>query len=246
MLDLSIKKQEDGFTLDISFQAKSDRYALIGASGSGKTMTLRAIAGLVKPDQGQIIIDDRVLFDSKQKINLPVRQRRVGLLAQSYALFPHLTVEENIGFGLKKIDKKLKKELVNDQLKSIRLGEYGGRYPNQLSGGQQQRVALARALVTRPDILLLDEPLSALDSYLREQMEEEILEALANYQGATILVTHNIEEAYRLANHIMVMDQGRLVDFGDKERVISQPANPEAARLVSVRKRAPIFQGKIL
>ncbi len=187
-LEVNITKKLDGFTLRAEFTAGSTATALLGASGCGKSMTLRCIAGIVKPDAGRIVLDGRVLFDSEQHIDLPPQQRGVGLLFQNYALFPNMTVEQTILCGLKsEKDKAVRRERCAEMLRAMRLEALAKRCPAQLSGGQQQRTALARILVGRPRILMLDEPFSALDSYLREEVESEVGSLLAGFDGTALL-----------------------------------------------------------
>ena len=198
-LEINIEKKLDGFTLRAAFTAGNTSTALLGASGCGKSMTLRCIAGIVKPDRGRIVLDGRMLFDSAQHIDLPPQQRGVGLLFQNYALFPNMTVEQNILCGLKaEKDPAARRAACAEMLRAMRLEPLAKRYPAQLSGGQQQRAALARILVGKPRILMLDEPFSALDSYLREEVEGEVGSLLASFAGTALLVTHNRDEAYRL------------------------------------------------
>ena len=193
-LEVHIEKKLNGFTLRSDFTAGNTATAILGASGCGKSMTLRCIAGIVKPDKGRIVLDGRVLFDSGQHIDLPPQQRGVGLLFQNYALFPNMTVEQNILCGLKaEIDKAARKARCAEMLQAMRLESLAKRYPAQLSGGQQQRTALARILVGKPKILMLDEPFSALDSYLREEVEGEVGSLLAGFASSfsnRLLVTH--------------------------------------------------------
>ena len=191
-LEVNIEKKLDGFTLRAAFSAGNTPTALLGASGCGKSMTLRCIAGIVKPDKGRIVLDGRVLFDSEQHIDLPPQQRGAGLLFQNYALFPNMTVEQNILCGLKaEKDRAARQARCAELLRAMRLEPLAKRYPAQLSGGQQQRTALARILAGRPRILMLDEPFSALDSYLREAVESEVGSLLAGFDGTALLVTHN-------------------------------------------------------
>ena len=195
-LEVNIEKKLDGFTLRAAFSAGNTPTALLGASGCGKSMTLRCIAGIVKPDKGRIVLDGRVLFDSEQHIDLPPQQRGAGLLFQNYALFPNMTVEQNILCGLKaEKDRAARQVRCAELLRAMRLEPLAKRYPAQLSGGQQQRTALARILAGRPRILMLDEPFSALDSYLREAVESEVGSLLAGFDGTALLVTHNRDEA---------------------------------------------------
>lgn len=231
-----IKKQLQGFNLEVSFQENEGILGFLGASGSGKSMTLRCIAGIDTPDSGRIILNDRVLFDSEKKINVPIRKRKVGFLFQNYALFPHLTVENNIGFGLhKKVSKEEIRKIINNKISMLRLSGLENRFPFELSGGQQQRVALARALVTEPDILLLDEPFSALDEYLRAQMVEELSEDLSNYNGKIIFVTHNMEEAYQLCHRICVFSKGRIEEQGTREDIFKNPSTITTANLTGCK-----------
>ena len=223
-LEVNIEKKLDGFTLRAAFTAGNTSTALLGASGCGKSMTLRCIAGIVKPDRGRIVLDGRVLFDSAQHIDLPPQQRGVGLLFQNYALFPNMTVEQNILCGLKAEKAPPPAALPAPKcLRAMRLETLAKRYPAQLSGGQQQRAALARILVGKPRILMLDEPFSALDSYLREEVEGEVGSLLANFAGTALLVTHNRDEAYRLCKEMIVLNEGQVLRAG-KQRGFCRPA----------------------
>lgn len=214
--------------------------AILGPSGCGKTMTLKCIAGLMTPDEGEITLNQQVLFDSQQEINLPARERHIGFLFQNYALFPHMTVEENIAFGISQLNVSEKNERVEELLQKMRLERLGHRYPAQLSGGQQQRVALARALAAKPEVLLLDEPFSALDTQVKERLEAELLEIQSYYQGHILFVTHNLAEAYRLSNKMAVYETGGLLQWGDRQTVIEHPANKKVARITGMQN---IFDG---
>ncbi len=235
-LFIDINKQLPEFDLQIALHCVAQSIGILGASGTGKSMLLKCIAGMETPSSGRIVINGKVLFDSEQKINLPSRDRHIGFLFQNYALFPHLTVAQNIAFGLPKELPSLQiKQKVSEQLHSIELQGFGDRYPHQLSGGQQQRVALARALVSQPDILLLDEPFSALDTHLRSQMERELISMLSHYQGMTLFVTHNIEEAYRICTNLLILDHGQVMRYGEKSDVLENPSNLETARLTGCK-----------
>jgi ABC-type sulfate/molybdate transport systems, ATPase component len=238
-LCVEIKKRLPGFTLETSFDTNSDVVGLLGASGSGKSMTLRCIAGLVKPDEGRIVLNDRVLFDSVKGINMPSRQRQVGFLFQNYALFPNMTVAENIAFGLPKKDKLNKQTIIKQMISLNKLEGLEDRYPFQLSGGQQQRAALARALAVNPEALLLDEPFSALDEHLRLQIMTQLLDLLRNYQGSTVFVTHNINEAYRMCQKLVVLSNGKVEEQGRKEDLFSKPATLTSARLTGCKNISP-------
>lgn len=238
-IEVSIKKKFEGFTLDVDFKNSNQKLGILGASGSGKSMTLKCIAGIEKPDTGKIIVNDKVLFDSESKINLPSKDRSVGYLFQNYALFPTMNVEENIGIGIKK-KKELKREMVNEKIKEFHLEGLAKRYPSELSGGQQQRVALARMLVTNPYVILLDEPFSALDSFLKEILQQQLLETLESYHGDIIIVSHNRDEVYRLCERMVVIDGGKTVVNGNTKEVFENPRKVAAARLTGCKNISPI------
>ena len=239
-LEVHIVKKFKDFTLQSDFSTGNTVTALLGASGCGKSMTLRCIAGIVKPDSGRIVLDDQVLFDSAAHIDLPPQQRGVGLLFQNYALFPNMTVEQNILCGANGIaDKALRRARCAELLHAMRLEDLAGRYPAQLSGGQQQRTALARILVGNPRLLMLDEPFSALDSYLREEVEGEVGALLASFAGTALLVTHNRDEAYRLCPDMVVMDHGTVLRVGPTREVFADPRSVTAARLTGCKNIFP-------
>jgi molybdate transport system permease protein len=234
-LEVAIAKQVSGFRLDVEFTANSTTLGLLGASGSGKTMTLRAIAGLETPDRGRIVLHGRVLFDSAHRINVPARERRIGLLFQNYALFPHLTVAQNVAFGLRRVPELERARRVEKQLAAVHLDHLARRYPASLSGGEQQRVALARALAVEPAALLLDEPFSALDTHLRSALERQLRETLETYRGSTLFVSHNLEEAYRVCGELVVLAGGRVAARGPREEIFRQPPTLEVARLTGCK-----------
>ncbi|OBQ39977.1 MAG: maltoporin [Anabaena sp. CRKS33] len=232
-LFLNIEKRLPNFHLQVAFNTDDQPLGLLGGSGAGKSMILRCLAGIETPTQGQIILNNRVLFDSENNINIPIYQRRIGFLFQNYALFPHLTVAQNIAFGIPKyIDTKTE---VEKQLIAMKLQGFGNRYPHQLSGGQQQRVALARGLASNPEALLLDEPFSALDTHLRSQLEQQVTEILADYSGVTLFVTHNMEEAYRLCPNLLVLEQGKAAHYGSKYEIFQHPASVNVAQLTGCK-----------
>ena len=242
-LEVHITKKFDGFSLHAEFAAGNTAAAILGASGCGKSMTLRCIAGIVKPDSGRIVLDGRVLFDSEQGIDLPPQQRNVGLLFQNYALFPNMTVEQNILCALKKEkDPAARKAACAEALRAMRLEELARRLPSELSGGQQQRAALARILAGKPRILMLDEPFSALDSYLREEVEGEVGSLLSSFDGTALLVTHNRDEAYRLCKEMIVMDSGEVLRTGTTKEVFADPRRLTAARLTGCKNILPCVQ----
>lgn len=234
-LEVQIEKKLLDFTLEVSFRAEAEPLSILGASGAGKTMLLRCIAGLERPDRGRINLNDRVFFDSESHLNIPARQRRVGMLFQNYAIFPHRTVAENIGFGLEALPRDERSKRVAELIGRTHLAGLEDRPSRTLSGGEQQRVALARALAIEPEALLLDEPLSALDTHLRSQVEIQLQETFAAYRRPTLLVTHNMEEAYRLGARLLVLSRGRVVASGAKERIFQRPPSVEVARLTGCK-----------
>lgn len=212
---------------------------LLGASGCGKSMTLKCIAGIVKPDRGRIVLNDRVLFDSERHIDVKVQKRRVGYLFQNYALFPGMTVRENIRIAVQG-DAEKKNRLAEKYLKLLRIEELADSYPTKLSGGQQQRVALARVLASEPDVLMLDEPFSALDYYLKEQLQIELLEALKEFPGVVLMVSHSRDEVYRFCSRIHVLEQGSVVVSGLTREVFQNPKAVAAARLTGCKNIVPV------
>ncbi len=222
-----IKKKLGDFTLNIQLSAGSEVLALLGPSGCGKTLTLRCIAGVERPDEGYIEVDGHVLFDSSARVDLPPQERQVGLLVQHYALFPTMTAARNIAVGLGRRDPAL----VADYIRRFRLEGLEDLLPSQLSGGQRQRVALARMLITRPRLLMLDEPFSALDPHLRWELEQEVLSVTRSFGGTTLLVSHDRDQVYRIARSIAVCDQGRIDRQGDKWALLRDPQTVTTARL---------------
>jgi molybdate transport system permease protein len=235
-LFLDIEKKLSSFHLKIAFNTDNQPLGLLGSSGAGKSMILRCLAGIETPTKGRIVLNNRVLFDSEKGINVPVRERKIGFLFQNYALFPHLTVAQNIAFGLpKELSNGNIKLEVEKQLIAMHLEGLGNRYPHQLSGGQQQRVALARALASQPEALLLDEPFSALDTHLRSQLEQQMTETLADYSGVTLFVTHNMEEAYRLCPNLLVLEDGKEAHHGSKYEIFQHPATMNVAKITGCK-----------
>lgn len=225
MLEVKIKKKLGAFTLDVAFEAENrEKLALLGASGCGKSMTLKCIAGIERPDEGRIALDGKVLFDSAQHIDLKPQKRRVGYLFQQYALFPNMTVEQNIAAGVRVKDRALVRQAVAEKIAAMHLEGLEKKRPSQLSGGQQQRTALARILVNEPELLLLDEPFSALDSYLRWQMEMELSDTLRDFGGTVVFVSHSRDEVYRLCDSVCVLNHGH---SEDKQPVRAMFENPQ-------------------
>ena len=210
MLEVQIYKKLAEFDLDVSFQVNDNILGLMGASGSGKSMTLKCIAGIETPDQGRIVLNDRVLFDSEKKINVPIQKRNVGYMFQSYALFPNMNVYENISVGLRARKVKDVDIVVQKVMQQFRIFELASRYPKQLSGGQRQRVALARLMAYEPDVLLLDEPFSALDEDLKEDLLRELKSEL-QISKPVVFVSHNKEEVNELCDFKYKIKQGEIV-----------------------------------
>ena len=233
-LSVDIRKKYKGFELEAAFSSEDETLAILGASGSGKSMTLKCVAGLISPDEGRIVSDGRVLFDSAQKIDLRPQERDVGYLFQSYALFPNMTVRQNIAIA--HAGNPAAREADTAALMSkYGISELADRYPVQLSGGQQQRAALARIFAYGPGLLLLDEPFSALDAYLRENMQAEFKRIIREYKGSVVFVTHSRDEAYKIADSIVILDEGRPAAKGDLKDVFKHPGNVRAARITGCK-----------
>lgn len=248
-LQVEIKKQVKGFSLQVELEAAGGCLGILGASGCGKSMTLKSIAGLVQPDEGRISlareeeagghvqIRETVFFDSFSRTSLPPQKRRVGYLFQSYALFPNMTVAQNIAAGLQG-ERRPPAEItgcVSELVRRFQLHGMENSYPRQLSGGQQQRVALARILAYKPDILLLDEPFSAMDAHLREGMRLELARIIRSYPGVVILVTHDRDEAYQLCDRMALLDEGSVLAAGDTREIFASPQTVQAARLTGCK-----------
>lgn len=228
-LEVDIKKRYGPFTLDVSFRAGNEILALLGASGCGKSLTLKCIAGIERPDEGRIVLDGRVLFDSKDRVDLSPQKRRAGYLFQQYALFPHMTVEQNVAAGVR--DKSRRAEVVSEKLAAMRLEPLRKKLPAQISGGEQQRVALARILASEPEIIMLDEPLSALDDYLKWQVELELADAMSAFGGTAIYVSHSRDEVYRLCDTVCVLNKGKSEPRQPVGELFSAPTTLNACRL---------------
>ena len=257
-LSVNIKKQYRSFTLDMNFELDGRRVGILGASGSGKSMTLRSIAGILTPDEGRIVLGDRVLFDSSRHINLRPQVRNVGYLFQNYALFPNMTVRENILAGLeakgrsegslkenkpaygglfsrRKVFKEEKSRRADEMIEKFKLTGLEDRLPRQISGGQQQRVALARIMAYSPDVILLDEPFSALDWFLKDRMQLELTEMLKDYEGMVIMVSHDRDEIYRFSEELLIVDEGKVVKRGETRSVFADPGTRAAAALTGCK-----------
>jgi|Deesub1362A_J573_1020465.scaffolds.fasta_scaffold02338_4 molybdate transport system ATP-binding protein len=231
------------FSLRIRLELGQEMAVLFGPSGAGKSLCMRALAGLIRPQTGSIHLDGKALFDAQRGIMLPPQQRRIGYVPQNYALFPHMTVSENITYGLRGMKRAQRISRLEELLSIMRLEGLQDRRPSQLSGGQQQRVALARALARQPALLLMDEPFGALDESLREHLRQEILALQRQLRIPMLLVTHDVSEAYRLADRLIVLADGRVAQAGARDEVFRRPASLTVARLMGM---SNILRGQVL
>lgn len=230
-LYVDIEKKLGSFDLKMKFEMQDEVLALLGPSGSGKSMTLKCIAGIERPDRGRIVLDDHVLFDSEQHINVKPQKRSVGYLFQQYALFPNMNVYQNIACGIKGAVKRgsagtdvrtEKDKMIRDIIDMMHLNGLEEKKPRQISGGEQQRVALARILVNHPDALLLDEPFSALDASLRKNLVRETYKLMKDYGKSVIFVTHDQKEAFRLSESVAMLDQGMITRSGKRDEIFEK------------------------
>jgi len=235
-INIDIEKKYGSFTLSVRFAAGDETLALLGASGSGKSLTLKCIAGIERPDSGRIEVDGITLFDSARHIDVSPQERRTGLVFQNYALFPNMNVLENIKTGARReSDPEKRAKSVDYIIERFGLGPLTEHTPSMLSGGQQQRVALARILVSNPRILLLDEPFSALDGHLRHRMERELQSVIQSFGKTVILVSHNRKEVFRLSDRIAILDAGRVGCIGSKEEIFRNPKTKTGAEMTGCK-----------
>jgi molybdate transport system ATP-binding protein len=238
MINARIKKtfptrpDSAGFSLDLEFQAAAGVTVLFGPSGSGKTMVLDSIAGFVRPDEGRILLDDAILFDGAAGVHLPPQGRNCGYVFQNYALFPHMTLRENLEFAAERRPRLERHRRVNEMLERFRLNETAGRRPHEVSGGQRQRCSIARALIGAPRILLLDEPGTGLDAPLRADFYDILRQVRADFKTPILLVTHDLEECFELGEEMIVVREGRIVQSGTPRHVLDSPASLEVARVL--------------
>ena len=234
-VSIDIEKDFKGFSLRVKFNSTCATMGILGASGSGKSITLRCIAGIETPDRGRIVVNGRTIFDSDQKINLKPQQRRIGYLFQNYALFPTMTVKENIACGYRGKDKQERDKKVQDYITRYHLEGLEDHLPSQLSGGQQQRVALARMMTGEPEMILLDEPFSALDGYLKDVLQRDMQTFLKDYPGDMLLVTHSRDEAFRFCDQLILLKDGKTLTIGNTRQIFEDPGLIEAARLTGCK-----------
>ena len=232
-----------GFSIDIRLSAEENMVVLFGPSGAGKSLVLNMLSGIIKPDEGFVRIEDREVFNSTAGIDVPIRYRRTGYLFQDYAVFPHMTVFENIAYGINRLPRSKIKAKVEELLELMRLSGLENRFPIELSGGQKQRVALARTLATEPRVLFLDEPFSALDYQVREKLRADLLMIHQKYPITTLFVTHDLEEAFIMGDKIAIINNGRLEQFGAREEVFYKPKTKNVAKFLGARN---IFSGIIV
>jgi len=230
------------FSLNLELRAAAGVTVLFGASGSGKTLTLDCIAGFVAPDSGRILLDDQILFDAAAKVNLRPQNRNCGYVFQNYALFPHMTVRENLAFAAERRPRLERHRRVSEMIEKFRLTEISGRRPRELSGGEQQRCSIARALIGEPKLLLLDEPARGLDASLRATLYSTLRQVRADFNTPILLVTHDLEECFELGDEMLVLRDGSIAQSGAPKDVLAYPANVEVARLLGIRN---LFQAEI-
>ncbi len=222
------------FSLEVEFDTSGGITALFGPSGSGKTLTLDAIAGFATPDEGRILLDDQILFDADARVNVPPRARRCGYVFQNYALFPHMTLRRNLEFAAERRPRLERHRKVSEMLERFHLNDVAGRRPHELSGGQKQRCSIARALIGAPKLLLLDEPARGLDAPLRAELYALMRQVRADFQTPALLVTHNLDECFEVADEMIVLREGRIVQSGAPKAIAERPASADVARLLGI------------
>jgi len=227
-----VRPDSSGFSLDLEFQAAAGVTVLFGPSGSGKTLTLDSIAGFVRPDEGRVLLDDQILFDGATGVHLPPQARNCGYVFQNYALFPHMTLRQNLEFAVERRPRLERHRRVNEMLERFRLQDAAGRRPHEVSGGQRQRCSIARALIGSPNVLLLDEPAQGLDAPLRGELYAVLRQVRADFKTPVLLVSHDLDECFELGEEMLVLREGRIVQSGTPRKILDQPANLDVARLL--------------
>jgi molybdate transport system ATP-binding protein len=246
MIQARIRKQYSAhgdsasFSLDIELETSSGITALFGPSGAGKSLTLDCIAGFVRPDEGRILLDDQILFDAQSRVHLPPQERHCGYVFQNYALFPHMTLRQNLAFAAERLPNLERHRKLAEMLEKFRLTDVAGRKPHELSGGQKQRCSIARALIAAPKLLLLDEPTRGLDAPLRSEFYAILRQVRAEFNTPILIVTHSLEECFELADQMLVIREGHVIQSGPPVGVCENPANLEVARLLGTYNLLPV------
>jgi ABC-type sulfate/molybdate transport systems ATPase subunit len=228
-----------GFALDVEFQAAAGVTVLFGPSGAGKTLVLDAIAGFVRPEEGRILLDDDLLFDGATGVHLPPQARQCGYVFQNYALFPHMTLRENLMFAAERRPRLERHRRVNEMLETFRLADAAGRKPHEVSGGQRQRCSIARALIVGPKVLLLDEPAQGLDAPLRAELYGVLRQVREEFNTPVVLVTHDLDECFELGEEMLILREGKIVQSGAPRKILDQPASVDVARLLGAYNLIP-------
>ncbi len=232
-LSVEIKSKLNIFEMDISLKTTSKRIGILGASGSGKSMLLKYISGIIAPDEGVIKLNDEILFDSSKKINIKPQKRNVAYMFQNYALFPTMSVRENIEIIIEG-NKEYREKKASELMKRFCIDNIANKMPRDLSGGQQQRVALARIMAYEPKLILLDEPFSAMDSDLKDKLQMELEDMVADYDGIIIMVSHSRDEIYRFSDELIIIDNGGIVEYGKTKNVFDLPKTIQGAKMVGI------------
>ena len=243
-LSVSIKKHFPSFNLDVTIEAGNETLGFLGESGCGKSLTMRCIAGIETPDEGHIVVNGRTFFKreagKRPTVNLTPQERKTALLFQNYLLFPNLTVAQNVAAGIgRKTPKAERDAQVEAELRRFGLEGFGGRFPSQLSGGQQQRVALARMLAAKPDILMLDEPFSALDAHLKGVLEQNLAGLFETFHGTVLYVSHDIDEALRFCDRIAVVEKGHVMEIDSGKELVNSPQSTAGIKLSGCKNCTP-------
>ena len=243
MIRARFTKQFSGFELKMDLEAAPGVTVLFGPSGAGKTATLDCLAGFTKPDSGRILLNDRILFDAQAAVNIRPRQRNCGYVFQDHALFPHMTLSDNLAFAAERHPRLERHRRVSELLERFRISEFAHRLPHQVSGGQRQRCSIARALITEPGMLLLDEPARGLDAVLRRELFELAGAIRVQYKIPIVLVTHDLAECFALGDSVLILSSGKIAQHGSPREVYDKPATAEIARLLGI---ANLFEAEIL
>lgn len=235
MVEVSVTKSFKNIYFNFSFLSSKNRLVLFGPSGAGKSTILKMVAGFIKPDSGRIVVSGNYFFDAERKVNIPINMRNVGYMSQEYTLFPNITVEENILYGIKVQRRKYREKDIKEIIEKLGLNEKLNDYPHNISGGQRQRAALARLLLVKPSIMLLDEPFSSLNAHLREDLRQLVYDIVSEMDIPAVFVTHDIDEAYIFADEIVVVDNQRIIEYGMKDKIFKNPDSVHTAVLLNIK-----------